>query len=157
MLRLTALIWAKLSAWEHSTVHTSANRGLGRQGRSEPHYRLRGYVQPSSPIKEGGGRPPFSLLVGEASTEPSVQALLPAVNRGQDPRSLARYIGAGIAFSAIGSVGVGIGVLFNGLLQAMALNPVLVPRLFSSGLLGFALVESAILFALLGGLFVMFV
>ena len=68
-----------------------------------------------------------------------------------------RYVGAGIAFSAIGTVGTGIGVLFNGLLQAMALNPVMVNRVFSYGLLGFALVESAILFALLGGLFILFV
>ena len=68
-----------------------------------------------------------------------------------------RYIGAGVAFSAIGTVGTGIGVLFNGLLTSMSVNPVMTNRLFSYGLLGFALVESAILFSLLGGLFILFV
>ena len=39
----------------------------------------------------------------------------------------------------------------------MAINPVMTARVFSYGLLGFALVESAILFSLLGGLFILFV
>ena len=76
---------------------------------------------------------------------------------GRARASLRRYVGAGLAFSAIGAVGTGIGVLFNGLLRAMALNPALAGRVFSYGLLGFALVESAVLFALLAGFFILFV
>ena len=48
-------------------------------------------------------------------------------------------------------------MLFNGLLLAMAQNPSMAGRVFSYGLLGFALVESAVLFALLAGFFVLFV
>ena len=69
----------------------------------------------------------------------------------------ARYIGAGIAFSAIGGVGAGIGLLFSGLLQAVSGNPRLEGSLFSTALLGFALTESALLFALLSGFVVLFV
>ena len=70
---------------------------------------------------------------------------------------MGRYLGAGIAFSAIGLVGVGVGILFAGLLVAVSGNPRMVDRLFGLSLLGFALVESAILFALLSGFFILFI
>ena len=67
------------------------------------------------------------------------------------------YIGAGLAFSAIGTVGLGVGVLFNGLLTAVAITPELKGYLMGVGLLGFALVESALLFAMLCGFACLFV
>lgn len=70
---------------------------------------------------------------------------------------MGRYLGAGIAFSAIGLVGIGVGILFAGLLLGVSGNPRMADRLFGYSLLGFALVESAILFALLSGFFILFI
>ncbi len=67
------------------------------------------------------------------------------------------YIDAGLSFSAIGTVGLGVGVLFNGLLTAMAITPDSRSYLMGVGLLGFALVESALLFAMLCGFACLFV
>lgn len=67
------------------------------------------------------------------------------------------YIAAGLSFSAIGTVGLGVGVLFNGLLTAMAITPDSRSYLMGVGLLGFALVESALLFAMLCGFACLFV
>ena len=61
------------------------------------------------------------------------------------------YIAAGLSFSAIGTVGLGVGVLFNGLLTSIAITPEQRGTLIGIGLLGFALVESALLFAMLCG------
>ena len=33
------------------------------------------------------------------------------------------YVAAGLSFSAIGTVGLGVGVLFNGLLTSVAITP----------------------------------
>ena len=61
------------------------------------------------------------------------------------------YIAAGLSFSAIGTVGLGVGVLFNGLLTSIAITPEQRGTLIGIGLLGFALVESALLFAMICG------
>ncbi len=67
------------------------------------------------------------------------------------PREIREYVAAGLAFNAIGAVGLGVGVLFNGLLVALSINQESRGTLIGVGLLGFALVESALLFAMLAG------
>jgi len=59
-----------------------------------------------------------------------------------------KFLGAGIACTALSGAAIGIGIIFNGLLGAMAHNPRLVERLFQYALLGFALTEAIALFVL---------
>ena len=60
----------------------------------------------------------------------------------------AKYIGSGLATIGLAGAGVGIGVVFSGLITATARNPALRPQLFSYAILGFALSEATGLFAL---------
>jgi len=60
-----------------------------------------------------------------------------------------RSIAAGIAITSISGVGTGIGALFNGFLNALAVNPELEDKLFTFTLLGFALTEAIALFGLM--------
>ena len=61
----------------------------------------------------------------------------------------AKYIGAGLATIGLAGAGVGIGVVFSGLIVATARNPQLRPQLFAYAILGFALAEATGLFALM--------
>jgi F-type H+-transporting ATPase subunit c len=61
----------------------------------------------------------------------------------------AKFVGAGLATIGLAGAGVGIGVVFSGLITATSRNPALRPQLFSYAILGFALSEATGLFALM--------
>ena len=61
----------------------------------------------------------------------------------------AKYIGAGMATIGLAGAGVGIGVVFSGLITAVARNPQMIGQLFTYAILGFALAEATGLFALM--------
>lgn len=65
-------------------------------------------------------------------------------------------VGAGIATTALAGVGVGIGIIFNGLLHAVAHNPRLIQALFNYAILGFALTEAIALFTLMIAFLILF-
>ena len=69
----------------------------------------------------------------------------------------AKAIGAGLATIGVAGSGVGIGILFGSLLNAYSRNPSLENTLFKWAILGFALVESVLLFAILIALLILFV
>lgn len=60
-----------------------------------------------------------------------------------------KYIGAGLASAGLTGAGVGIGLVFQGLLTATARNPSLSSSLFSTAILAFALTEAIALFSLM--------
>jgi len=61
----------------------------------------------------------------------------------------AKFIGAGLATIGLAGAGVGIGVVFSGLITGTSRNPALRPQLFQYAILGFALSEATGLFALM--------
>jgi F-type H+-transporting ATPase subunit c len=61
----------------------------------------------------------------------------------------AKYIGAGLATIGLAGAGVGIGVVFAGLITATSRNPALKSQFFNYAILGFALSEATGLFALM--------
>jgi len=65
-------------------------------------------------------------------------------------------LGAGVATTALSGVGIGIGVIFNGLLRSMAVNPGATDKLFNYALLGFALTEAIALFTLVIAFIILF-
>lgn len=58
-------------------------------------------------------------------------------------------LSAGIAITALGGVGCGIGILFAGFLLAMCYSPSMEKELFNYALIAFALVEAMGLFTLM--------
>lgn len=70
--------------------------------------------------------------------------------------SSAKLIGAGIATSSIGGAGAGIGIVFAGLMIAVARNPSMVKQLFGYAILGFALTEAIALFGLMMSFLILF-
>lgn len=62
------------------------------------------------------------------------------------------------AFPCLGLIGggVGLGLLFNGYLIAVSRNPSVKGELFSSLILGFALIEATALFSLLMSFLILF-
>jgi F-type H+-transporting ATPase subunit c len=60
-----------------------------------------------------------------------------------------KIIGSGLATIGLAGAGVGIGVVFSGLIIATSINPALRPQLFNYAILGFALSEATGLFALM--------
>jgi F-type H+-transporting ATPase subunit c len=60
-----------------------------------------------------------------------------------------KYIGAGLATIGLAGAGVGIGVVFSGLIIATSRNPALRAQLFNYAILGFALSEATGLFCLM--------
>jgi len=62
---------------------------------------------------------------------------------------VARLIGAGLATISIAGGGVGIGIVFAGLLSSYSRSPSLQDQLFTYALLGFALCEATVLFGLM--------
>lgn len=61
----------------------------------------------------------------------------------------AKIIGAGLATISLAGAGVGIGLVFNGFLTALAKNSNIENKLFVYALLGFALTEAIALFGLM--------
>jgi len=67
-----------------------------------------------------------------------------------------RLVGAGLATISLGGVGMGIGVVFAGFLQAAARNPSMKEELFGRAMLGFALTESMGLIGVMVIFFILF-
>ena len=61
----------------------------------------------------------------------------------------ARYIGAGFAVIALAGVGAGIGNVFAALVSSVSRNPSSRAQIFPLAIIGFALVESTALYALM--------
>ena len=61
----------------------------------------------------------------------------------------AKIIGSGLATIGLTGAGVGIGVVFHGLITGTARNPAMRNQLFSYAILGFALSEATGLFSLI--------
>lgn len=61
----------------------------------------------------------------------------------------AKFVGAGLATIGLAGAGVGIGMVFSGLITGTARNPAIRPQLFAYAILGFALSEATGLFALM--------
>lgn len=61
----------------------------------------------------------------------------------------AKVIGAGSATISLAGTGVGIGIVFAGLMHGVARNPFLIKQLFTYAILGFALTEAIALFGLM--------
>jgi F-type H+-transporting ATPase subunit c len=68
----------------------------------------------------------------------------------------AKYIGAGLATIGLAGAGVGIGVVFSGLITAISRNPALRPQLLNYAILGFALSEATGLFCLMVAFLILF-
>ena len=68
----------------------------------------------------------------------------------------AKLIGAGLATVALGGVGVGIGVVFSGLIVGVSRNPNEKDELFRLAIRGFALTEAIALFALRRAFLILF-
>lgn len=68
----------------------------------------------------------------------------------------AKFIGAGLASIGLCGAGVGIGMVFAALINAVSRNPSLRGQLFSYSILGFALSEATGLFALMVGFLILF-
>lgn len=68
----------------------------------------------------------------------------------------ARMLGAGIAMFALFGVGIGLGNIFSNWLTSIARNPDAKDKLFTVGILGFALTEAIALFALLIAFLILF-
>ena len=60
-----------------------------------------------------------------------------------------KLVGGGAAAISLGGAGVGIGIVFAGLMLAYARNPYLLKQLFIYAILGFALTEAIALFGLM--------
>nr|YP_010049257.1 ATP synthase subunit 9 [Pleurostomum flabellatum]QPL15634.1 ATP synthase subunit 9 [Pleurostomum flabellatum] len=60
-----------------------------------------------------------------------------------------KQIGAGMATIALSGVGVGIGIIFGNLLDAVSRNPGISKLLFNYAILGFALTEAIALFTIM--------
>jgi F-type H+-transporting ATPase subunit c len=69
----------------------------------------------------------------------------------------AKYLGASIATVALVGAGTGVGVVFGGLLVAIARNPFLRDELFKYAILGFALTEAVGLLGLMMAFLVLFI
>ena len=68
----------------------------------------------------------------------------------------AKIIGSGLATAGLIGAGVGIGVVFAGLLISSSFNPFLRDDLFRVAMLGFALTEAIALFALMMAFLILF-
>ena len=61
----------------------------------------------------------------------------------------AKVIGSGLATISLAGSGVGIGIVFAGLMISVSRNPFLMKQLFTYAILGFALTEAIALFGLM--------
>jgi F-type H+-transporting ATPase subunit c len=69
----------------------------------------------------------------------------------------AKIIGTGIATTGLIGAGIGIGLVFGGLILAVARNPSMKGQLFSYAILGFAFAEATGLFALMMAFLLLYV
>lgn len=67
-----------------------------------------------------------------------------------------KFIGAGLATISILGSGVGIGVVFAGLMVSVSRNPFIQKELFVYAILGFALCEAIALFGLMISFLILF-
>jgi len=67
-----------------------------------------------------------------------------------------KALGAGCATVSVAGSGVGIGIVFSGLMNAVSRNPSLESTLFNYAVLGFALSEAIALFGLMLSLLILF-
>jgi F-type H+-transporting ATPase subunit c len=68
----------------------------------------------------------------------------------------AKLIGSGLATISIIGSGIGIGLVFSGLIIGVSQNPELTKQLFGYAILGFALTESIALFGLMMSFLLLF-
>ena len=68
----------------------------------------------------------------------------------------AKLIAAGLATISLAGSGIGIGVVFSSLIEAIARNPALTKQLFVYAILGFALTEAIALFGLMMAFLLLF-
>jgi F-type H+-transporting ATPase subunit c len=68
----------------------------------------------------------------------------------------AKLIGAGIATTALGGAGLGIGVVFGSLIIGVSRNPSVMQTLFGYAILGFAFTEAIALFGLMMAFLILF-
>ena len=61
----------------------------------------------------------------------------------------AKLIGGGLATISLAGVGIGIGTVFSGLIEAVSRNPSIAKQLFGYAIFGFAMTEAIALFALM--------
>jgi F-type H+-transporting ATPase subunit c len=69
----------------------------------------------------------------------------------------AKIIGTGLATTGLIGAGIGIGIVFGGLILGVSRNPSLQGQLFTYAILGFAFSEATGLFALMMGFLLLFV
>ncbi len=69
----------------------------------------------------------------------------------------AKLIGAGLAVIPLFGVGIGLGMLFSSIINAMGRNPSVADAVKGTGLFYFALIEAIALFALVVALLMLFV
>jgi F-type H+-transporting ATPase subunit c len=67
-----------------------------------------------------------------------------------------KLIAAGLATISLAGSGVGIGIVFGSLINAIARNPSLTKQLFVYAILGFALTEAIALFGLMMAFLILF-
>jgi F-type H+-transporting ATPase subunit c len=60
-----------------------------------------------------------------------------------------KLVGAGLGTIALSGVGNGIGLIFNGLLRSISVNPSVSKLLFNYAIIGFALTEAIALFTIM--------
>jgi F-type H+-transporting ATPase subunit c len=68
----------------------------------------------------------------------------------------AKFLGAGLSTISILGSGIGIGIVFNGLMMSYSRNPHLQKQLFVYAILGFALCEAIALFGLMVSFLILF-
>ena len=60
-----------------------------------------------------------------------------------------KLLGGGLGAIALAGVGNGIGLIFNGLLNSVSINPSISKLLFNYAIIGFALTEAIALFTIM--------
>jgi F-type H+-transporting ATPase subunit c len=69
---------------------------------------------------------------------------------------LGKLIGAGLATIAVGGGGIGLGIIFAGLMVAVSRNPGMESTLFTYAIMGFALTEATSLLGLMMAFIILF-
>ena len=67
-----------------------------------------------------------------------------------------KLIAAGLSTISLAGSGIGIGVVFSGLILGISRNPVITKQLFIYSILGFALTEAIALFGLMMAFLILF-
>jgi len=69
---------------------------------------------------------------------------------------LGKLIGSGLATIAVGGGGIGIGIIFSGLMNAISRNPEVERIVFTYAIMGFALTEATALLGLMMAFIILF-